>query len=52
MTINDEIITIKNLILENADCEQIYLFGFYAYGTPTKDSDYDFDEYYREKANA
>jgi predicted nucleotidyltransferase len=42
MTINDEIINIKNLILENADCEQIYLFGSYAYGTPTADSDYDF----------
>jgi predicted nucleotidyltransferase len=42
MTINDEIITIKNLIVENSDCEQIYLFGSYAYGTPTADSDYDF----------
>jgi predicted nucleotidyltransferase len=42
MIINDEIITIKNLILENADCEQIYLFGSYAYGTPGPDSDYDF----------
>jgi predicted nucleotidyltransferase len=42
MIINDEIITIKNLILENTNCEQIYLFGSYAYGTPTTDSDYDF----------
>jgi predicted nucleotidyltransferase len=42
MIINDEIITIKNLILKNTDCEQIYLFGSYAYGTPTPDSDYDF----------
>ncbi|MDR0583259.1 MAG: nucleotidyltransferase domain-containing protein [Treponema sp.] len=24
------------------DCEKIYLFGSYAYGTPHKDSDYDF----------
>jgi predicted nucleotidyltransferase len=42
MIINDEIIMIKNLILENVDCEQIYLFGSYAYGTSTADSDYDF----------
>jgi predicted nucleotidyltransferase len=42
MIINDEIIAIKNIILENADCERIYLFGSYAYGTPGKDSDYDF----------
>jgi predicted nucleotidyltransferase len=42
VTINDEIITIKNLILENADCEQIYLFGSYAFGSPGPDSDYDF----------
>jgi predicted nucleotidyltransferase len=42
MTINDEIITIKNLILENADCERIYLFGSYANGTSTADSDFDF----------
>jgi predicted nucleotidyltransferase len=48
MIINDEIITIKDLIVANSDCEQVYLFGSYAYGTPRGDadplgpSDYDF----------
>ncbi|GHT56560.1 hypothetical protein FACS1894109_05910 [Spirochaetia bacterium] len=42
MIINDEIITIKDLIVANADCEQVYLFGSYAYGRPGTDSDYDF----------
>jgi predicted nucleotidyltransferase len=42
MIINDEIIAIKDLIVANSDCEQVYLFGSYAYGTPTPDSDYDF----------
>ncbi|GHV75352.1 hypothetical protein AGMMS49942_01730 [Spirochaetia bacterium] len=42
MVINDEIIAIKDLIVANSDCEQIYLFGSYAYGTPREDSDYDF----------
>ncbi|GHV75346.1 hypothetical protein AGMMS49942_01670 [Spirochaetia bacterium] len=42
MIINDEIIAIKDLIVANSDCEQIYLFGSYAYGTPREDSDYDF----------
>ncbi|GHV42387.1 hypothetical protein AGMMS49546_20810 [Spirochaetia bacterium] len=42
MIINDEIRAIKDLIVANSDCEQVYLFGSYAYGTPTADSDYDF----------
>jgi predicted nucleotidyltransferase len=48
MIINDEILAIKDLIVANSDCEQVYLFGSYAYGTPRMDedlsvrSDYDF----------
>jgi predicted nucleotidyltransferase len=42
--INSEIITIKNNILSTMgdECEKIILFGSYAYGTPHKNSDYDF----------
>jgi predicted nucleotidyltransferase len=40
--INEEILRIKNIILDTVDCEKIFLFGSYAYGTPTADSDYDF----------
>ena len=42
--INDEITAIKNSILSTIgdECEQIILFGSYVYGTPHKDSDYDF----------
>ncbi|MCL1947740.1 MAG: nucleotidyltransferase domain-containing protein [Chitinivibrionia bacterium] len=42
MQINDEILRIKDTILKTTECEKIYLFGSYAYGTPSKDSDYDF----------
>ena len=42
MSINDEILAIKNIILKTVDCEKVYLFGSYAYGTPRADSDYDF----------
>jgi predicted nucleotidyltransferase len=48
MIVNNEIISIKDLIVANSDCEQVYLFGSYAYGTPREDedlsvrSDYDF----------
>ncbi|MDR0486264.1 MAG: nucleotidyltransferase domain-containing protein [Elusimicrobiota bacterium] len=39
----DEILKIKNMILETvgADCEKIILFGSYAYGMPRADSDID-----------
>ena len=37
-----DIENIKNIILQTVKCEKIYLFGSYAYGTPNKDSDYDF----------
>jgi len=42
--INNQIIAIKNNILSTVGdgCEKIFLFGSYAYGTPRKDSDYDF----------
>jgi len=42
--ISDEILAIKNNILSTvgSGCEKIILFGSYAYGTPRKDSDYDF----------
>jgi predicted nucleotidyltransferase len=42
--INDKIIAIKDNILSTVgnECEKIFLFGSYAYGTPHKDSDYDF----------
>jgi predicted nucleotidyltransferase len=37
-----EIEAITEIIKETVECEKIYLFGSYAYGTPTKDSDLDF----------
>jgi len=42
--VNDEIIAITNNILSTVGdgCEKIFLFGSHAYGTPGKDSDYDF----------
>jgi predicted nucleotidyltransferase len=42
--INDDIIVIKDSILDTVGetCEKIILFGSHAYGTPHKDSDYDF----------
>jgi len=42
MAINDEIIQIKNAIIEALPVDKLYLFGSYAYGTPSEDSDYDF----------
>jgi len=41
---NDAITAIKDCILQTVgeDCEKIILFGSYAYGTPSKESDYDF----------
>jgi predicted nucleotidyltransferase len=40
-TVTDQIAILKDLILETIPVEQIYLFGSYANGTPTKDSDLD-----------
>jgi len=42
MKINAEMLRAKNTILKTTECEKIYLFGSHAYGTPHKDSDYDF----------
>jgi predicted nucleotidyltransferase len=40
--VNEEILKIRDKILETVPAERIYLFGSYAYGTPNEDSDYDF----------
>jgi predicted nucleotidyltransferase len=42
--INDAIIAVKDCILRTVgeDCEKVFLFGSYAYGTPDEESDYDF----------
>ena len=40
--INEEILKIKDAIVNAVPVEKLYLFGSYAYGTPTEDSDYDF----------
>jgi len=40
--IQKEIETIVESIKKTVDCEKIYLFGSYAYGTPHKYSDLDF----------
>jgi len=42
MIITDEITTIKDIIVNTIPLEKLYLFGSYAYGTPSEDSDYDF----------
>jgi predicted nucleotidyltransferase len=39
--VRDQIAILKTLIVETIPVEQIYLFGSYAYGTPTPDSDLD-----------
>ena len=38
----DEITKIKDALIETLPVEKLFLFGSYAYGTPTEDSDYDF----------
>jgi predicted nucleotidyltransferase len=42
--VNKDILAIKDNILTTVgqNCEKIYFFGSYAYGTPRVDSDYDF----------
>lgn len=42
MQVSKKIIEIAEKIRKTVDCEKIYLFGSYAYGTPNQDSDYDF----------
>ena len=40
--VNNEILTVKDIILKTVDCEKIYLFGSYANNAQRKGSDYDF----------
>jgi len=42
MVMTDEIIKIKDIIINTVPVERVYLFGSYAYGSPSTDSDYDF----------
>jgi predicted nucleotidyltransferase len=49
-TVNNEITAIKDIILQTVECERIYLFGSYAYGTPREESDYDFYVVLRDDA--
>ena len=42
MTISDEIEKIRDIIVNAIPLEKLYLFGSYAYGAPTENSDYDF----------
>ena len=39
--IEEQLSIIKDIIIRTIPVEQIYLFGSYAYGTPTLDSDLD-----------
>ena len=39
--VKEELSHICQIIAETVDAEKIYLFGSYAYGTPSRDSDYD-----------
>ena len=39
---NDEICALKDRFVEQLAPLKVYLFGSYAYGTPSADSDYDF----------
>jgi len=41
VSINDEILAVKDIILKTVDCEKIYLFGSYANNTQKESSDYD-----------
>ena len=41
LSINNEILMVKDIILKAVDCEKIYLFGSYAYETQREGSDYD-----------
>ena len=40
--VNEEIMKIRDVIVNTIPLEKLYLFGSYAYGTPNADSDYDF----------
>jgi predicted nucleotidyltransferase len=40
--VQTQVQVIKDIIARTIPVEQTYLFGFYAYGQPNKDSDLDF----------
>ena len=40
--VQEQIDIIKDIIVQTVPVEQIYLFGSYVYGTPSKNSDLDF----------
>jgi len=42
MVMSDEITRIKDIIVSTVPAERVYLFGSFAYGSPSEDSDYDF----------
>ena len=42
MVITEEIAKIRDIIINTIPLEKLYLFGSYAYGTPSEESDYDF----------
>ena len=42
MNVTSEIEKIKNIIVNTIPIEKLYLFGSYAYGAPSENSDYDF----------
>ncbi|MCF0241852.1 MAG: nucleotidyltransferase domain-containing protein [Treponema sp.] len=39
--INSELVQIRNTILNSVQVLQVYLFGSFAYGNPTSESDFD-----------
>ncbi|GHU43238.1 hypothetical protein FACS1894190_13500 [Spirochaetia bacterium] len=39
---HEQIMAIKDIIIQTIPVEQVYLFGSYAYGVPNADSDLDF----------
>ena len=41
MVVNNEILTVKDIILKTVDCDKIYLFGSYANNTQKENSDFD-----------
>ena len=51
-SVKNELSDICRIIDATVDTEKIYLFGSYAYGTPTDDSDYDLCVIYPGKFHA
>ena len=42
MIMTKELFELKEIIVKSIPIEKLYLFGSFAYGTPQKDSDFDF----------